>query len=230
MRSDHRVRELVQLVHEPYNLVSYHLKQLKVAELVGERRSSRDARDVYYSLDLDCLRGAYFAMGESLHPALGAGFGTPAAVLDASAPKPRVLILCTHNRARSQMAEGFLRFISNGSVDVFSAGNEPTTIHPLAIKTLASIGIDISGQKSKSMNDFLDQKFDYAITVCDSIRETCPIFPGDPSRIHWSFPDPAAVTDPAERKHAFEQTGLQLMTRMRFLMTLIQREHSGVDL
>ena len=120
--------------------------------------------------------------------------------------KSRVLILCTGNSARSQMAEGLLRTLAGDRLDVYSAGSKPSVVNPLAIAVMQQRGIDISGQRSKHLNEFLQQPFDYVITVCDSAAETCPIFPGPAQRIHWSFPDPAAVEgDESERLAAFAQ-------------------------
>jgi len=105
----------------------------------------------------------------------------------------RVLILCTGNSARSQIAEGLLRSMSGGALDVYSAGTKPSFVRPEAIAVMAERGIDISGQTSKHVDEFIGQSFDYVITVCDNARETCPVFIGAPRRIHWSLPDPAAV-------------------------------------
>lgn len=108
--------------------------------------------------------------------------------------KKRVLFLCTHNSARSQMAEGLLRNMAGDQFDVFSAGTEETRVHPLALEAMREIGIDISGHRSKKLDEFNGQHFDYVITVCDRANETCPIFPSDTQRIHWSFEDPSAGT------------------------------------
>ena len=105
----------------------------------------------------------------------------------------RVLILCTGNSARSQMAEGLLRSIGQGAIDVHSAGTKPSIVRPEAIAVMAERGLDISSHRSKHVDEFAGESFDYVITVCDSAKESCPIFPGAPRRIHWSFPDPAAV-------------------------------------
>jgi arsenate reductase len=110
--------------------------------------------------------------------------------------KKRVLILCTGNSARSQMAEGILRnFNQEGGGDQFevhSAGVKPSTVRPEAIAVMSEIGIDISGQRSKSVDEFIGQDFDYVITVCDNANETCPIFSGKTERIHQCFEDPPA--------------------------------------
>lgn len=106
---------------------------------------------------------------------------------------PSILILCTANSARSQMAEGLLRHLGGERFAVFSAGHQPSHVNPFAIQAMHQRGLDISHQRSKHLNEFLDHPFDYVITVCDNAAETCPIFPGPAQRIHWSFPDPAAV-------------------------------------
>jgi arsenate reductase len=130
--------------------------------------------------------------------------------------KKQVLILCTGNSARSQMAEGLLRHLAGEQMDVFSAGSKPSTVNPLAIQVMAERGIDISRQHSKHLNEFLQQPFDEVITVCDQAAEVCPIFPGKAHRIHWSFPDPAAVTgSEAERLQAFRQVRDSIEARLR---------------
>lgn len=106
--------------------------------------------------------------------------------------KKRVLILCTGNSARSQMAEGILRHEGGDHFEVFSAGVKPSLVRPEAIQAMAEIGIDISGHRSKSVDEFAGQQFDYIITVCDNAKETCPVFPGKAARIHQSFEDPPA--------------------------------------
>jgi arsenate reductase (thioredoxin) len=103
----------------------------------------------------------------------------------------RVLFICTHNSARSQMAEGLLRYLGGDRFEVFSAGTEATVVRPLAIKAMAEAGIDISKQQSKTLDRYLNEAFDDVITVCDTAAETCPIFPGAAHRRHWSFEDPS---------------------------------------
>lgn len=105
----------------------------------------------------------------------------------------RVLVLCTHNSARSQMAEGFLRALAGDRVDVASAGTEATRVHPLAIRAMEEAGVDIRGHTSKTFDRFLTEPWDYVITVCDSANERCPLFPGRATRIHWSFEDPSGA-------------------------------------
>jgi arsenate reductase len=131
----------------------------------------------------------------------------------------RVLILCTGNSARSQMAEGLLRGLSRAGIEVHSAGTKPSQVNPLAIEAMKETGIDISGHRSKSVEEFAAQRFDIVITVCDNAREACPIFPGAPERIHWSFPDPAAVEGSHEEKlRAFRVVRDGLKQRLQQLM------------
>jgi arsenate reductase (thioredoxin) len=105
--------------------------------------------------------------------------------------KPRILFLCTHNSARSQMAEGFLRALAGDRFEVASAGTHATRVHPLAIRAMADVGIDLGGHVSKVVDELVTQRWDYVITVCDAANEACPVFPTKTSRVHWSFEDPA---------------------------------------
>ncbi len=127
----------------------------------------------------------------------------------------RVLFLCTHNSARSQMAEGLLRALGEGGFAAFSAGTEVTRVNPLAIAAMDEIGMDIRGQHSKHLREFLAQPFDAVITVCDDANESCPVFPGAASRLHWSLPDPSAAqgTD-EERLAAFRAVRDELRERL----------------
>ncbi len=122
--------------------------------------------------------------------------------------KKRVLILCTGNSARSQMAEGLLRDIAGDKFEVVSAGTIASFVRPQAIAAMAEIGIDISSHRSKCLDEFLETPFDYVITVCDNANETCPVFPGPAARIHWSFDDPAGADGTDEVK-------LQVFRRVR---------------
>lgn len=107
--------------------------------------------------------------------------------------KKRVLFICTHNSARSQMAEGLLRSMHGDRYEVFSAGTHPRGVNPYAVKVMKEIGIDISHHRSKSVNEFLGMEIDYVVTVCDSAREECPYFPGGKNYIHRSFEDPSSA-------------------------------------
>jgi len=116
--------------------------------------------------------------------------------------KKSVLILCTGNSARSQMAEGLLRHDAGDRFEVSSAGTRPTQVRPEAVAAMREIGIDISRHHSKSVDEFAHSAFDYVLTVCDNAKEVCPVFPGNAIRLHHSFEDPAAVEGPSEAKLA----------------------------
>lgn len=129
--------------------------------------------------------------------------------------KQRVLILCTGNSARSQMAEGLLRDMAGDQFEVFSAGVAPSSVRPEAIEVMREEGIDISGQRSKSVDEFSGQEFDYVITVCDNANQECPVFPGKTRRIHWSVEDPAAAKGNDEaRLRVFRRVRDELRDRL----------------
>lgn len=107
--------------------------------------------------------------------------------------KKKILVLCTGNSCRSQMAEGYLRHLAGDRFEVVSAGLEPSVVNPKAIRVMQEDGVDISSHTSKDVEQFVGQKFDFIITVCDNAKERCPFFPGQAERIHWSFEDPAAA-------------------------------------
>jgi arsenate reductase len=126
--------------------------------------------------------------------------------------KTRILVLCTGNSARSQMAEGLFRA---AGFEVFSAGVKPSAVRPEAIAAMWEIGIDISGHRSKSVDEFAGASFDYVVTVCDNARDACPVFPGGTVRLHWSLEDPAAVEGgEAERMEAFRRIRDRLRERI----------------
>src|SRR5579864_7589308 len=128
----------------------------------------------------------------------------------------KVLILCTGNSARSQMAEGLLRREAGDQFEVFSAGTKPSRLRAEAIAVMREIGIDISGHHAKSVDEFAGQAFDYVITVCDNAKESCPVFPAATQRLHWPFEDPAAVEgSEAERMAAFRRIRDQIQSRIR---------------
>lgn len=114
--------------------------------------------------------------------------------------KPKVLFLCTGNSARSQMAEGYLRYVASDKYDVLSAGIEPKGLHPLAIEVMSEIGVDISRQSSKDVRQMLGIPIQYVVTVCDHAKERCPIFPNTYKFLHWSLDDPAAVLGSEKEK------------------------------
>ena len=128
----------------------------------------------------------------------------------------RVLFVCTHNSARSQMAEGFLREYGAGRFEVFSAGTEASAVRTEAIEAMAEVGIDISGQESKTVDRYLGESFAWVITVCDQAREACPMFPGANETAHWGFDDPsAAAGDKEARMAVFRRVRDEIARRVR---------------
>lgn len=128
----------------------------------------------------------------------------------------RILVLCTGNSARSQMGEGLFRHEGGAGYEVFSAGTKPGSVRPEAIAVMREAGIDISGHRSKSVDEYAGQSFDYVVTVCDNARDNCPVFPGGTRRLHWSFEDPAAVQgSEMERLSAFRRIRDQIHERVK---------------
>jgi arsenate reductase len=129
--------------------------------------------------------------------------------------RSRVLFLCTHNSARSQMAEGLLRHLAGERFEVASAGTEATRVHPLAVRAMREVGVDLSTHTSKTLDGLLDRPWDYVITVCDSANERCPLFPGRTTRLHWSFDDPSRTTGSEdERLDTFRRVRDGIQTRL----------------
>ncbi len=130
--------------------------------------------------------------------------------------KKKVLFLCTENSSRSQIAEGILRHLWGDRFEVESAGTRPSGVNPVAIKVMAEIGIDISGHRSKSVEEFQGMNFDFVITTCDAYRETCPVFAGKARRLHWSFNDPAEARGSEEEiLSAFRKVRDEIMLQIQ---------------
>jgi arsenate reductase (thioredoxin) len=148
-----------------------------------------------------------------------------------SEPPIRVLFVCTGNSARSVMAEALLRQKGGEAFEVHSAGTEPKGINPLTIKTLAEAGIDASWARSKSVNDYLGQRFDYVVTVCDQARQSCPVFPGVHESLHWGYEDPAEATGSEEERLAvFRRVFIQLGERInQFVPLAIRAQHEAAS-
>ena len=217
-RSDRRVRELVSLVGQPQNLVSYHLGRLRAGRLVAARRSTFDARDAYYHLDLANCADALAEAGLALHP------GLRLAPVPAGAPVDgcRVLFLCTGNSARSQMAQAILEQMAGDAVTAASAGSHPKPLHPNTVRVLQTYGIELTGRAPRHLSVYERRRFDYVITLCDRVREVCPEFPGPAERLHWSIPDPAGPGGTDEDTYpAFERMATELETRIGFLLAAI---------
>ncbi len=225
-RSDRRVRELVSLMGQPQNVVSYHLGRLRADRLVAARRSSFDARDAYYHLDLANCASALAAAGLALHPGLRL-VPVPAAP---SVRRCRVLFVCTGNSARSPAAEALLRRRA-GQVEVASAGSHPKALHPNTVRVLRTYGIELAGRPPQHLSVFERQRFDYVITLCDRVREVCPEFPGRAEQVHWSIPDPAASGGTDQDTYpAFERMAAELETRIGFVLaTIAARPHMDLS-
>jgi protein-tyrosine-phosphatase len=211
------------LVDAPQSLLSYHLRLLRDGGLVSARRSSADRRDSYYAIDLTACQQALQAAGGALHPALQPTT-TTAVRPHLGRSRRRVLFLCTGNSARSQIAEALLAHLSAGAIDAASAGSHPKALHPNAVRVLGQRGIDISTNRTKHVDEFVSQRFDTVITLCDRVREVCPEFRSHPELVHWSIPDPALEGRTDRTSYpAFERTADDLETRIRFqLHVLIQ--------
>lgn len=211
---DVRVNEIVSHLGEPMNVVSYHLKKMRDSGLIVGRRSEADARDVYYQLDLARLKALYAEASALLHPSFS---NEPQPQLQS---KLRVLFVCSFNSARSQMAEAWLRHLSDGQVEVSSAGINPGKIHPEAIRAMEAHGIDISSQRAKSVEKFAHQQFDLVITVCDIAREEVPTFDHVKRFLHWGMPNPLK-TPPSEQKEVYDRTAAALRSRVINLLQLM---------
>jgi protein-tyrosine-phosphatase/DNA-binding transcriptional ArsR family regulator len=227
--SDYRVRELVTLVDQPQNLVSYHLRLLRDGGLVTATRSSFDGRDSYYHLDLDRCADALAETGAALHPVLRRKAASPIAPASQQRSlRIAVLFVCTGNSARSPIAEALLRHRNSGRVEATSAGSRPKPRpHPNAVRALReAFGIDISRQHPQHLDAVAGRRFDYVITLCDKAREVCPDFPDHPRRVHWSIPDPATAGDTDQASYpAFQRTAADIDTRIRHLLPVLAATH-----
>lgn len=132
--------------------------------------------------------------------------------------KQSVLFLCTGNSARSQMAEGWLRHLAGDRYEVFSAGTKPVGLNPGSVEAMAEVGIDIARHRSKHVEEYAAQSLDYVITVCDRAKETCPLWPGKTTLIHWSFDDPAAIADVESRRLVFRRVRDEIASAIRQLL------------
>jgi ArsR family transcriptional regulator, arsenate/arsenite/antimonite-responsive transcriptional repressor / arsenate reductase (thioredoxin) len=217
---DLRTGELVTRTGQAPSLVSYHLGRLRDAGLVSVRRSTADGRDSYHVLDLDAVGQALGAMAGQLHPGLlaaarDAARGGPGVTPRAST----VLFICSGNIARSPMAAGWLNHLGGGKVTARSAGVTPAPLHPLAVAAMAEQGVDISGHRPVSLEDFAGHRFARVITLCDRAREACGELPAGSAAAHWSIPNPAQAHPPD--LDAFRATARELRTRIRHLLPVL---------
>jgi ArsR family transcriptional regulator, arsenate/arsenite/antimonite-responsive transcriptional repressor / arsenate reductase (thioredoxin) len=223
-RSDRRVGELTELIGQPQNAVSYHLGRLRAGGLVSMRRSSADGRDSYYRIEPVRCAQLLGKAGASLHP----GLATTAPAVHGSTPV-RVLFLCTGNSSRSQIAEALLEQAAGEKVQVASAGSNPKPVHPNTVRVLHKYGIDVTGRRSRHLDELSGRRFDYVITLCDKVREVCPEFPGGPQAIHWSIPDPAAAGSGRASYPAFRAVAADLHSRIGFFADAIASPHAAVN-
>jgi ArsR family transcriptional regulator, arsenate/arsenite/antimonite-responsive transcriptional repressor / arsenate reductase (thioredoxin) len=214
-RSDLKVGELTAATGLAQNLVSYHLRLLREAGIVRERRSAADARDVYYSLDRRAVTAGLQSALTSITP------GAPRLVAGVSKHSPAlgsrasVLFLCTGNSARSQIAEVMLRQLAQRHVVVRSAGTHPVGVHPQVHKVLAARGMPSTNLRSKPVAEVAHQSFDYVITLCDVARSEPIELSGRPRKAHWSIPDPVAVSGGGKAVvRAFDQTASEIEMRV----------------
>lgn len=212
--TDLQVSELVDLLKLPANLISYHIGLLRQAHLVLTHRSDIDARVSYYGLDLSRFNTLYRSIGAELHVLMPdhATVETPFTVL----------FLCTENSARSQMAEGWLRYLSNGRIPVRSAGIDPQTIHPLAVEVMREAGVDIGYQRAKGLEEIHQDQSMVVVTVCDRAHEACPSYPRAYAQFHWSIPDPIRTRSAQHNPHqAFQEVRDQLRIRVEGLLSIL---------
>jgi protein-tyrosine-phosphatase/DNA-binding transcriptional ArsR family regulator len=232
--SDLRVRELVALLDEPQNLLSYHLRQLRDGGLVTATRSSYDGRDSYYQLDLNRCADALADTAVAIHPAL-----SPASDRDTAAPlgpggrqpsrRSAVLFVCTGNSIRSPIAEALVRHHGGDRVSVTSAGTRHRShLHPNTVRVLRDqFDIDVAGQHPRHVDTLAGRRFTHVVTLCDKAREACPEFAHHPRRAHWSIHDPATASDSDQTSYpAFQLIAADIDNRVRHLLpTLTSTNH-----
>lgn len=212
--SDRQVSELVARTGLPQNLVSYHLGLLRQAGLVQVHRSDADARALYYGLDLAALQQIQQQIATSLHLAASPATGTLPAV--------PVVFLCTGNSVRSQMAEGWLRHLSQAQVPAQSAGTYPRQVDPRAIRAMAEAGIDISQQWSKGLDALDAVSPGIVVTVCDHAREACAPCLAAPVQLHWSIPSPERLlAENPDEQAVFRTLRDQVRQRVAGLLSLL---------
>jgi protein-tyrosine-phosphatase/DNA-binding transcriptional ArsR family regulator len=231
-RSDLRVRELVTLVGQSQNLVSYHVRLLLDAGLITATRSSFDGRDTYYHLDLDRCAYELAGAGAALHPALRPDSTTPAPPDAPRRPSPTVMFVCTGNSARSPIAEALLRQHTAGHVTAVSAGTHPKSqLHPHTVRVLQDhFGVDVADQRPRHLETFTGHRFDYVITLCDKAREVCLGFGDRPRLAHWSVPDPTAASGNDQDSYpAFVRTAADIGTRVRHLLPVLANDSKEVE-
>jgi protein-tyrosine-phosphatase/DNA-binding transcriptional ArsR family regulator len=253
--SDYRVNELVQVIEQPMNLISYHLRQLREAEVVTVRRSSADRRDIYYSLDLANLHAQMNQALMRLHPAFETNptLGDDALIDDAleealqtsnvyedegdalvaedtkqDARPMRILFLSSEGQIRAQVAGAMMRVESDATLDVHAASNTTTSTPSNVVAFFQTmVGLDISQQRVQHWDEYRYESFDYIITLCDQAREQCPLFPSEARFLHWGLPDPARAKDEAHYQDILLNISQTLQTRIAYLLAA-QASHTSV--
>ncbi|KQW48053.1 ArsR family transcriptional regulator [Nocardioides sp. Root1257] len=228
-RSDLRVRELVDRVDEPQNLVSYHLRVLRNGGLVSATQSSFDGRDSYYHLDLDQCATGLAAAANSLHPSLNVSpEQSPPPSMEKEVARPSVLFVCSGNSARSPLAEAVMRRRAGDRVRVSSAGTRPKDrIHPHAERVLREqYGIDIGGQIPRPLDLGSDGGFDQVVTLCDRAREEVSGSTGRHTLVHWSVTDPTGAAD-GDKKGSYRRflaAAADIDSRVRHLLPTLSAD------
>jgi protein-tyrosine-phosphatase/DNA-binding transcriptional ArsR family regulator len=225
--SDFRVRELETLLDEPQNLLSYHLRQLRDGGLVTATRSSHDARDSYYRLDLDRCAAELAEVASALHPAMGKEAEARLTRSGRKHSRPgAVLFVCTGNSIRSPIAAALLRHHGADSVRVASAGTRPRPhLHPNTVRVLGEqFGIDVAGQQPRNLDTMTSRRFARVVTLCDRAREACPDFANHPRRAHWSIHDPATAGKSDRASYpVFQRIAADIDARVRYLLPTLTR-------
>ena len=211
--SDLKVGELTAAIGQAQNLTSYHLKILRDAGLVRERRGSADGRDVFYSLDRRAVTSGLLSAMAVISP--GSQIGTPNAQRESPSGRQSVLFVCTGNSARSQLAEAMMRNLGGRRVRVRSAGTHPAGVHAGVQRVLEGRGIHSAKLRSKSVAEFAEWTFDYVVSLCDIARGEPIEVRGNPTFVHWSIPDPVTATGGQKAvAKAFEMVASEIEVRV----------------
>ncbi len=215
--TDMRVGEIVAGVQQPTNLVSYHLKKLRDGNVVNAHRSNADARDVYYALDFDRVRDALKLVGTAVSL-------FPAGITD-SLPV-RVVFVCTDGSLRSRMAAAIAHKLNQqmerSLIESYIGGITLAPLHPETAHILRLLDLDEHHTPLRHIDEFNADNIDFAVTVCDQVRDMYPAFPPDVKRMHWSIPPPSPMQDPEARQQAYEETYKLIEDRIIYFLESVQ--------
>jgi ArsR family transcriptional regulator, arsenate/arsenite/antimonite-responsive transcriptional repressor / arsenate reductase (thioredoxin) len=216
--TDMRVGEIVAGVQQPTNLVSYHLKKLRDGNVVNAHRSNADARDVYYTLDFDRVREALKLVGKSVS-LFSQG-------LPANLPV-RIVFVCTDGSLRSRMAAAIAyklnEQLEGNYIESYIGGLTLAPLHPETAHILRQLNLDVHHTPLRHIDEFNTDNVDFAITVCDQVRDMYPAFPPDLKRMHWSIPPPSPMQDPEARQEAYRETYKLIEDRIVYFIESLQR-------